>query len=182
MVNIIVFAIELHNQYLKILASHTLKCYWFECDYLALSFVDLKQHLIYHGYHEKLKAIGRNVEERAKLPECTQSEKFSIPVAPNGYDCEWEYCHQKFETVYEFFQHIKFHIYHNPKGAKEGVINCCWKGCTNRVAFKTQYKLAEHLRMHTKEKVLACSTCGNLFASRTKLCDHRKRQLPPDCK
>jgi DNA-directed RNA polymerase subunit RPC12/RpoP len=155
-----------------------LHCRWVECSYMASSVSDLNQHMCYHGYHTKLKSVGKNVEFRAKLPECTQSEQFLIPVTPDGYHCEWQYCNERFETVYDFFEHVRIHVYHNPRGCKEGVINCCWKGCTAGGKFTSQYKLAEHLRIHTKERIIACPTCGNLFSNKTKFCDHRKRQLP----
>lgn len=48
--------------------------------------------------------------------------------------------------------------------------------------YMTQYKLQEHVKTHTKERQVACPTCGFMFASRTKFNDHRKRQLATDCK
>lgn len=42
----------------------------------------------------------------------------------------------------------------------------------------SQYKLSDHMRSHTKERVIACPTCGSMFATKTKFCDHRRRQLP----
>lgn len=142
---------------------------------------DLNQHLCFHGYHTKLKWCGKAVEYRANLPECTQTEHFEIPLISGGYQCEWEYCNERSETIYDFLEHVRVHVYHNPKSNKEGIIMCCWKGCINDTKFLTQYKLTEHMRMHTKEKVIACPTCGNLFSNKTKFCDHRKRQLPINC-
>lgn len=46
----------------------------------------------------------------------------------------------------------------------------------------SQYKLSDHMRSHTKERVIACPTCGSTFATKTKFCDHRRRQLPIECK
>lgn len=56
----------------------------------------------------------------------------------------------------------------------------CFPGCSFK--FTTQYKLADHLRTHTKERMVACPKCGNMFATKTKLYDHRKRQLPIESK
>lgn len=42
--------------------------------------------------------------------------------------------------------------------------------------------MTDHLRGHSKERLVACPTCGNLFCSRIKLIDHIKRQVPEDCK
>ncbi|KYB27345.1 Histone H4 transcription factor-like Protein [Tribolium castaneum] len=153
-------------------------CCWTGCTYVANSIPDLNQHLCYHAYHTKLKCRGKSVLYRTNLPECTLTEHFVIPVTPDGYLCEWEYCNERFETIFELFEHVRVHIYHNPKNHKQGNITCCWKGCTNKTKFRTQCKLAEHMRMHTKEKMVACPTCGNLFSNVTKFCDHRRRQLP----
>lgn len=140
--------------------------------------IDLKKHACYHAYHTKLKAIGSNILHRnSNLPKCTQMEKFTIPPTET-YICEWEYCGLIFETIYEFFQHIRMHINNNPKTLKEGPIKCCWKRCTATGIYTTQSRLAEHVRVHTKEKLIACPTCENLFANNTKFCDHRRRQLP----
>ncbi|XP_063901378.1 histone H4 transcription factor-like isoform X2 [Zophobas morio] len=155
-----------------------LHCCWLECSYNANSIDDLNQHVCFHAYHTRLKSVGKNVEFREKLPECTQSERFVIPVQVDGYHCEWEFCYEKFITLFEFFEHVRIHIYHNPKRREEGEINCCWKGCTSAGRFASQYKLSEHMRIHTREKIIACPTCGNLFSNRTKFCDHRRRQLP----
>lgn len=52
-------------------------------------------------------------------------------------------------------------------------------GC--KFKFTSQYKLSDHMRTHTKERVIACPTCGKMFATKTKFYDHRKRQLPVEC-
>ena len=40
-------------------------------------------------------------------------------------------------------------------------------------------KVLEHTRTHSHEKVVACPTCGSLFANNTKLKDHLTRQVEP---
>ncbi|NXU93707.1 HINFP factor, partial [Xiphorhynchus elegans] len=47
-------------------------------------------------------------------------------------------------------------------------------------AFKGRCKLREHLRSHTQEKVVACPTCGGMFANNTKFFDHIRRQTALD--
>ena len=42
--------------------------------------------------------------------------------------------------------------------------------------FKGRFKLREHLRSHTQEKVVACPACGGMFANNTKFFDHIRRQ------
>lgn len=53
-------------------------------------------------------------------------------------------------------------------------------GCT--CTFKDRCKLREHLRSHTQEKVVACPTCGGMFANNTKFLDHIRRQTSLDRK
>lgn len=48
--------------------------------------------------------------------------------------------------------------------------------------FKGRCKLREHLRSHTQEKVVACPTCGGMFANNTKFFDHIRRQTALDRK
>ena len=44
------------------------------------------------------------------------------------------------------------------------------------------YKLKEHCRSHTREKILACMTCGGMFANKAKFVDHVVRQNSSGCK
>lgn len=45
--------------------------------------------------------------------------------------------------------------------------------------FKIRYRLREHMRTHTQERLVACPTCGSMFSSNTKLFDHLHRQAEP---
>jgi len=53
-------------------------------------------------------------------------------------------------------------------------------GCKS--VFRSVYKLADHVRSHTQEKLVGCPTCGGLFATKTKFFDHCKRQVPLESK
>lgn len=44
------------------------------------------------------------------------------------------------------------------------------------------YKLKEHCRSHTREKIFACMTCGGMFANKAKFVDHVVRQNSSGCK
>lgn len=46
--------------------------------------------------------------------------------------------------------------------------------------FKIKYRLREHLRSHTQERLVACPTCGCMFSSNTKFFDHIQRQAEPE--
>lgn len=43
---------------------------------------------------------------------------------------------------------------------------------------QTRTRMKSHLRIHTGEKVVACSTCGVTFATNTKYMDHCSRKTP----
>ncbi|KAB0798175.1 hypothetical protein PPYR_09168 [Photinus pyralis] len=154
-------------------------CKWRDCTTIISEKSLLSQHVSYHGYHTKLKNIGKNVLGRRDLPDCTREVEEAFPLYINGYSCDWKECGGLFEDVYEFHEHIKLHINSNPKYCKKDeIIECLWQGCSYKCS--SQYKLSDHLKMHTKEKVVACPTCGAHFAGKTKFYDHRKRQLPPE--
>lgn len=43
---------------------------------------------------------------------------------------------------------------------------------------QTRTRMKSHLKIHTGEKVAACSTCGATFATNTKYMDHCSRKTP----
>nr|XP_023029867.1 histone H4 transcription factor [Leptinotarsa decemlineata] len=154
-----------------------LLCQWAKCDYKAISVPFLMQHLSYHGYLSKLTNIGQNIVDRDVLPRCNQKEVSNVPVDNFGYTCEWENCSYNFYTIYDFLNHVVTHATKKEGAAKDTekeVIRCCWTGC--ETTYSTMPKLSEHLRTHTKEKTVRCPTCFTLFSSKTKFCDHRRRQ------
>jgi hypothetical protein len=55
----------------------------------------------------------------------------------------------------------------------------CVAGCES--VFRSVYKLEEHARRHTQEKLVGCPTCGGLFANKVKFLDHCMRQVPVEC-
>ncbi|XP_056642313.1 histone H4 transcription factor isoform X3 [Diorhabda sublineata] len=157
-------------------SSEDLVCQWIDCDTEEIESVELlMQHLSFHGYLSKLKNIGDNVATREKLPKCTESYLSVLPSLKSGYECEWQHCTFSFWTIFDFLNHMNVHIKNNPKMAKNNeVIECCWNACNTKYA--TQTKLADHLKTHTKEKIMGCANCNRLFSNKTKFCDHRKRQ------
>ncbi|KAK4879493.1 hypothetical protein RN001_007639 [Aquatica leii] len=157
--------------------QHVFTCLWLNCIYTTSEKYILVQHVSYHGYHTKLKNIGKNVLERYNLPKCNNFSEVVFPVSLAGYSCDWEDCGSILTDIVEFHEHIKLHVNSNPKYCKDDeVIPCLWIGCNYK--FPSMYKLSDHLRTHTKEKVVACPSCGSMFATKTKFYDHRKRQLP----
>ncbi|XP_018562639.1 histone H4 transcription factor-like [Anoplophora glabripennis] len=163
------------------LKSENFECLWGSCEATFSCCYFLSQHVSYHGYLTKLKNIGQNVLDRNDWPTCNLEENYKIPVSLEGYTCRWEYCSVNYCTIYDFFSHMEVHVQNNPRVSNESlneIIMCCWEGCNTK--FSTKYKLCEHVRTHTKEKIIACPTCCTSFSNKTKLGDHRKRQLATD--
>lgn len=52
------------------------------------------------------------------------------------------------------------------------LLGCSFQG-------RDRFKVHEHARSHLHEKVVACPTCGSLFASNAKFKDHLTRQVEP---
>ncbi|MBN3281725.1 HINFP factor, partial [Polyodon spathula] len=80
-----------------------------------------------------------------------------------------------FENPEWFYRHVDMHgLCAEVKSSEDAVLPCGWKDC--EATFKSRFKLREHLRSHTQEKVVACHTCGGMFANNTKFFDHIRRQ------
>lgn len=60
------------------------------------------------------------------------------------------------------------------------ISNLLLPGCKG--IFPQVYRLSEHVKTHTQEKVIGCPTCGTLFCSRAKFLDHCNRQIPENSK
>ncbi|XP_022919016.1 histone H4 transcription factor [Onthophagus taurus] len=166
-----------HVLYLEASGSKVLKCLWGKCDITIDNIMGLLKHVSFHAYHNKLKSIGENMVGRLKLPKCYKSEEFTVPGDLPDFNCDWGTCDKYFVSINDFQFHIKLHVNANPKYCKKGEsIDCQWRDC--KLKLSSQYKLSDHMRSHTKERVVACPTCGTMFATKTKFCDHRKRQLP----
>lgn len=56
------------------------------------------------------------------------------------------------------------------------MVLCACRSPDCEATVKGRPKLREHLRSHTQEKVVACPSCGGMYANNTKFFDHIKRQ------
>ncbi|XP_014206525.1 histone H4 transcription factor isoform X2 [Copidosoma floridanum] len=185
------FTIESLDAFLKHVANHVPEldiritaeievygCLWSGCNYESSVDTDIMRHVNYHSFHTKLKCIGKNVRGRIKLPKCRRDAiwKNILETLP-PHECQWNKCNQTFNNYQLFLYHMLGHIENNPRGNKvDGGIMCQWTGCNSK--YPSIYKLREHVRVHTKEKILACPDCGWAFASNTKFHYHCKRQIP----
>jgi uncharacterized C2H2 Zn-finger protein len=175
-------------------AAQQQKCQWRECDYV--DYVEFenkdtfKRHVRYHAFHNKLKQIGESVlqslatqrtkdenetgKQSTNLTRCNLDEqtKNIIPELPYRFECSWSDCEYNNDNPELFYRHIKReHIDPYPPKLKDS--KCRWSNCEQILSNKN--RLAEHMRHHTQEKLVACPVCGALFASFTKLIDHCSR-------
>ncbi|KAM4757557.1 histone H4 transcription factor [Cyanocitta cristata] len=160
-------------------------CLWQDCGFCSLeSPADLVRHVYFHCYHTKLKQWGlRALQSQADVSHCQldfQSRNI-IPEIQENFLCLWEYCERSFDNPEWFYRHVEDHSFcseYKAAGKENHVVLCGWKDCD--CSFKGRCKLREHLRSHTQEKVVACPTCGGMFANNTKFFDHIRRQTALD--
>ncbi|KAH0539269.1 histone H4 transcription factor [Cotesia glomerata] len=151
-------------------------CKWKHCGYENDSTPVIIKHVNYHAYHTKLKCIGANLRSKIKLPKC-QRERLAVTFDSSVLlICDWEECLKSFNNFQLFLYHVTQHAENNPRGNKvKNGVKCLWTGCNSTCS--SVHKLKDHIKCHTKEKVVACPTCCAVFASNTKFFDHCRRQI-----
>ncbi|XP_042738505.1 histone H4 transcription factor [Lagopus leucura] len=160
-------------------------CLWQECGFCSPeSPADLIRHVYFHCYHTKLKQWGlQALQGQSEVSHCQldfQSRNI-VPEIQENFQCLWEYCERSFDNPEWFYRHVEDHSFcseYKAAGKENHVVLCGWKDCD--CTFKGRCKLREHLRSHTQEKVVACPTCGGMFANNTKFFDHIRRQTALD--
>uniref|UniRef100_A0A3Q3N3S4 C2H2-type domain-containing protein n=1 Tax=Mastacembelus armatus TaxID=205130 RepID=A0A3Q3N3S4_9TELE len=132
-------------------------CLWNGCEFLSMgSPTELEVHAYFRNYHGKLKLLGHSCSSPVlTCPAATLGLHSNdlFPEGSDGYVCQWEHCDVGIFYFFYFFSCDAF--------------------------FKIRYRLREHMRSHTQERLVACPTCGSMFSSNTKLFDHLHRQAEP---
>lgn len=160
-------------------------CSWRECGWDSpMDAGDLIRHVFFHAFHTRLKVQGFKKQQEMNLASCTldNHSRNLIPESQEPFLCEWKECGVEFNCPTLFYRHVDSHALAVDKilsevrddGRKKYIVTCQWEGCSFSAV--NHYKLKEHCRSHTKEKIFACKTCGGMFSSRTKLVDHLVRQ------
>ncbi|CAL1286144.1 unnamed protein product [Larinioides sclopetarius] len=176
--NIEIFLSHIATEHLTKVNSDDLHCHWKDCEGFTDNLPELRRHILLHAFHSKIKCYGANLQARKNIPNCLSSAQSRniVPELPEPLVCCWEECGMVYESPEHFYRHVDSHAIYDCK--KYGNPLCLWQDCKR--AFADQFKVREHLRSHTQEKLIACPTCGGMFASRTKFFDHIQRQLPDD--
>ncbi|XP_066925037.1 histone H4 transcription factor-like [Clytia hemisphaerica] len=157
-------------------------CMWRGCSWEGCGeWTELLRHVMYHGYHVLLKALGKIVQEKLQLATCRieMEDPYNMLINATPLLCQWSGCNTEFFCPNKFYRHVDKHgleTHPLPDEKTDLKFECSWEACNDR--FRNKYKLKEHVRVHTHEKLIACPDCGGMFANRTKLKDHLSRQDP----
>ncbi|XP_055914090.1 histone H4 transcription factor [Eupeodes corollae] len=172
---------HLHKHMEKIRAKAPYSCKWESCDFSCNCLIELHRHVYYHGYHSTLLNIGREECQKANIPDCALSEsnKNSLPELKKDFECLWSSCNRNFVSITEFQDHVALHSafdYDMLKTHEDEMpkAKCNWQFC--KKIFPNKYRLVEHTRMHSNQKLFGCHKCGELFRTKTTLFDHCRRQ------
>lgn len=159
-------------------------------------------HLSFHAYHCKLMSRGdealsglKSTVKTSSTPiECNRdpSDRCVLPELPDEFICSWQNCLTSFDDAEGFYRHVDTHAMDIaiPSLSKEVLkttrfATCLWlvpsdsgtdyKACGQ--SFLSKSHLKNHLRSHSQEKTVACSTCGAMFSDKSKFYDHVLRQV-----
>ena len=108
-----------------------------------------------------------------------REETFSEPVK-FYWHVQWHAEEYRVNKKFAFGYHKKSETETDPdapppvKKPKQEVL-CKWRGCNYKAPIP--FKLRDHLRSHSAERIVACPNCGGLFGSKTKFFDHCQRQV-----
>lgn len=152
-------------------------CLWADCGFETAASPEMVRHINFHGFHTKIKGHGAAMVTALGLPSCSlaATQRNILPDLSSSWICEWPGCNGSEGEDWTVPQHFYWHVSQHAESLRgQSLMHCQWPGCTrvdNAVS-----KVKEHLRCHSQEKLVACPTCGGLFASRAKFLDHVKRQ------
>lgn len=93
---------------------------------------------------------------------------------PLNFQCAWEKCEYTTDNIELFYRHIRqTHVdVYADKFPAEG-ITCPWSNC--EMFINSKFRLGDHIRSHSVEKLVACPNCGTLFSAFSKFIAHCNR-------
>ncbi|XP_062844639.1 histone H4 transcription factor [Trichomycterus rosablanca] len=152
-------------------------CLWRDCGFCSVQYDgELLRHMLFHSYHTKLKQWGSAMlKANPGMGVCLLGlqNRNIVPEVQESFICLWEHCEMNMDNPEWFYRHVEMHA-HCLEVNNENIMYCGWKDC--EASFNGRFKLREHMRSHTQEKLVACPSCGGMFANNTKFFDHIRRQ------
>ena len=72
---------------------------------------ELSRHVMYHGYHVLLKALGKLVQESMNLAACrvAMEDQYSMLSIASPFLCQWKDCGAEFFCPDKFYRHVDKH-------------------------------------------------------------------------
>ncbi|GFO11055.1 histone h4 transcription factor [Plakobranchus ocellatus] len=154
-------------------------CQWRDCNaQIEGKLEEFTRHVYYHTFHQYLKFLGKHIQTVEGMAPCLldSASRNLIPELPEKLMCRWQDCYMVYDNPYIFYSHVGHHAEDIPRENRDTEpVVCKWEGC--KTVIKSWYKMREHMRSHTQAKIVACPTCGSLFANNTRFIDHLMRQL-----
>ena len=91
---------------------------------------ELIRHVLFHGYHAKLKDLGLKAQTKAQLAPCTLDPhaRNLIPEFSEEFSCVWKNCDVVTSCPRYYYQHVDGHAGSTMKEGADGKISCEWQG------------------------------------------------------
>ena len=111
-------------------AQTTCACLWRECFYDSCeNIAELLRHVLFHGYHARLKQLGKQAQAAADLSSCSLDSQTRnlVPEFSDEFSCYWEQCDMVTSCPKFFYRHVQIHTEEVQKEGPFGFVYCKWK-------------------------------------------------------
>ena len=88
------------------------QCLWRGCTWdTGTDLLEFTRHVLFHGYHSKLKCNGAIEELNCNLTSCTLDAETQnlLPDLSQPFTCLWDSCRTEFQCADKFYRHVDEH-------------------------------------------------------------------------
>lgn len=94
--------------------------------------MDLLRHVMYHGYHALLKALGKLVQTNLQLATCRieMEDPYSMLLNTIMFTCQWDGCLTEYACPNKFYRHVEKHVMESVvtnEGDTVTKMKCSWE-------------------------------------------------------